>query len=151
MSKRPKILDAALGPVDIHVGARMRLRRKFCGLSQKQLAKFVGVTFQQIQKYESGANRMGSSRLYQISQVLSVPVAYFFEDMPTLVDLQKRPACANDDLLFMKKDPMDDSNVLLRQETLKLVRAYYNIRNLKQRQKVHELVSSLSKSCSSEN
>ncbi|MFA4995362.1 MAG: helix-turn-helix transcriptional regulator [Bdellovibrionales bacterium] len=129
----------------------MRLRRKFCGLSQKQLAKFVGVTFQQIQKYESGANRMGSSRLYQISQVLSVPVAYFFEDMPTLVDLQKRPACANDDLLFMKKDPMDDSNVLLRQETLKLVRAYYNIRNLKQRQKVHELVSSLSKSCSSEN
>lgn len=72
-------------PVDIHAGARLRDRRKLLGISQEQLADTVGLTFQQIQKYERGANRMGASRLYQFADVLEVPVTYFFEDLPAAV------------------------------------------------------------------
>ena len=69
-------------PTDVHVGARVRSRRMQIGMSQEALAKEVGVTFQQIQKNEKGANRMGSSRLLQIANALKVPVAYFFEGAP---------------------------------------------------------------------
>ena len=68
-------------PVDIHVGARLRLRRTLLGMSQDKLGQALGLTFQQIQKYERGANRIGSSRLYQLGQILDVPVSYFFDDM----------------------------------------------------------------------
>lgn len=68
--------------VDIHVGSRVRLRRTLLGISQDKLGKALGLTFQQIQKYEKGANRMGSSRLWQISQTLDVPISFFFDDMP---------------------------------------------------------------------
>jgi transcriptional regulator with XRE-family HTH domain len=69
-------------PIDKHVGARLRLRRTLMGLSQTELAKAVGLTFQQVQKYESGANRISASRLYHISEALDVPVSFFFDDMP---------------------------------------------------------------------
>ena len=69
-------------PIDVHVGSRIRLRRTLLGMSQERLAEAIGLTFQQVQKYERGANRIGSSRLYQLSQVLDVPVSYFFDDMP---------------------------------------------------------------------
>ena len=68
-------------PVDIHVGSRVRLRRILLGMSQDKLGKALNLTFQQIQKYERGANRIGSSRLYHISQILDVPVSFFFDDM----------------------------------------------------------------------
>lgn len=68
-------------PVDMHVGARLRLRRTLMGLSQTELAKSVGLTFQQVQKYESGANRISASRLYHIAEALDVPVSFFFDDM----------------------------------------------------------------------
>lgn len=68
--------------IDVHVGGRVRLRRMMLGLSQERLGEKLGLTFQQIQKYEKGANRIGASRLYDISQVLSVPVQFFFEDLP---------------------------------------------------------------------
>lgn len=68
-------------PVDIHVGQRLRLRRMMLGLSQSRLGESVGLTFQQIQKYERGANRMGASRLYELAGVLDVPVSYFFAEM----------------------------------------------------------------------
>lgn len=70
-------------PVDIHVGGRIRLRRMMNGLSQERLGEQMGLTFQQIQKYEKGANRVGASRLFQLSQVLDVPVSYFFDDLET--------------------------------------------------------------------
>jgi transcriptional regulator with XRE-family HTH domain len=69
-------------PVDIHVGARVRLKRQMLGMSQTELGDAVGITFQQIQKYEKGSNRIGSSRLQQLADTLDVPVSYFFEGLP---------------------------------------------------------------------
>jgi len=69
-------------PIDVHVGSRVRLRRTMVGLSQEKLGDQLGVTFQQVQKYEKGSNRIGASRLQEIATALSVPVAFFFEDAP---------------------------------------------------------------------
>ncbi len=69
-------------PIDVHVGTRIRLRRTLLGLSQEKLGEAIGLTFQQVQKYERGANRVGSSRLFDLSRVLDVPIAYFFDEMP---------------------------------------------------------------------
>lgn len=69
-------------PIDVHVGSRVRLRRMLVGMSQERLGDMLGLTFQQVQKYEKGANRIGASRLYQISQILGVSVQFFFDDMP---------------------------------------------------------------------
>jgi transcriptional regulator with XRE-family HTH domain len=69
-------------PIDIHVGSRVRLRRMMLGMSQEKLGEALGITFQQIQKYEKGTNRIGASRLQHIATVLTVPVAFFFEDAP---------------------------------------------------------------------
>ena len=69
-------------PIDIHVGGRIRLRRNMLGLSQEKLGESLGITFQQIQKYEKGTNRVGASRLQAIASILEVPVAFFFEDAP---------------------------------------------------------------------
>jgi len=69
-------------PIDVHVGSRVRLRRMLLGMSQERLGESLGLTFQQIQKYEKGANRIGGSRLFQIAQILNVPVQFFYDDMP---------------------------------------------------------------------
>jgi transcriptional regulator with XRE-family HTH domain len=69
-------------PIDVHVGNRVRLRRMLVGLSQEKLGEQLGLTFQQVQKYEKGSNRVSASRLYQIAEILSVPVQFFFEDVP---------------------------------------------------------------------
>src|SRR5271155_446994 len=73
-------------PVDLHVGSRVRLRRTLLGMSQEKLGNAVGLTFQQIQKYERGANRIGASRLFDMSRVLDVPVQFFFEEMHVVGD-----------------------------------------------------------------
>jgi transcriptional regulator with XRE-family HTH domain len=73
-------------PVDIHVGARIRFRRKLLGLSQQKLAEDLGLTFQQIQKYERGSNRVSASKLYALSRSLQIPVVYFFEGLPNHAD-----------------------------------------------------------------
>ena len=75
MKKKPN-------PIDVHVGSRVRLRRTMQGLSQEKLGEALGVTFQQVQKYEKGTNRIGASRMQQIAATLKVPVAFFFEDAP---------------------------------------------------------------------
>ncbi len=69
-------------PIDVHVGSRVRLRRMLVGMSQEKLGEQLGLTFQQVQKYEKGTNRIGASRLYQIANILGVEVSFFFEDMP---------------------------------------------------------------------
>src|SRR5271165_61481 len=74
----------APNPTDKHVGSRVRMRRMMLGMSQEKLGDALGLTFQQVQKYEKGTNRIGASRLQQISQILQVPVAFFFEGAPTL-------------------------------------------------------------------
>jgi transcriptional regulator with XRE-family HTH domain len=83
------------GPVDTHVGQRVRMRRLLANMSQVELGSELGVTFQQVQKYEKGTNRIGSSRLHRISQVLEVPVSFFFEDVAG----QKRTAALPDYLV----------------------------------------------------
>ncbi len=70
-------------PIDVHVGSRVRLRRMLLGMSQEKLGENLGLTFQQIQKYEKGINRIGASRLFDLSKVLSVPVQFFYEELPT--------------------------------------------------------------------
>lgn len=80
-------------PVDAHVGSRVRLRRMLVGLSQEKLGERMGLTFQQIQKYEKGVNRIGASRLFQLSQILEVPVQFFFEGAPS-VDGMAQPGFA---------------------------------------------------------
>jgi len=128
-------------PVDVHVGARLRQRRTLLGMSQEKLGEAVGLTFQQIQKYERGANRIGASRLYQLSNVLDVSVSYFFEEMPGEVQKTRgdyaAPRHADDIETVQAGDPM------ARRETLELVRAYYRIEDPKVRKRVFELTKSI--------
>ena len=77
-----KMVSKKPNPIDVHVGSRVRLRRTMQGVSQEKLGEALGVTFQQVQKYEKGTNRIGASRMQQIAEVLKVPVAFFFEDAP---------------------------------------------------------------------
>jgi transcriptional regulator with XRE-family HTH domain len=77
-------------PIDVHVGARVRLRRTLLGMSQEKLGEALGLTFQQVQKYERGVNRIGASRLFDLSRVLDVPIGFFFDDMPPEMSGDKR-------------------------------------------------------------
>jgi len=123
-------------PVDIHVGSRVRLRRTLLGMSQEKLGTAVGLTFQQIQKYERGANRIGSSRLFQFAQVLDVPVSFFFDDMPEEIARSQPGASLNASESFQQDQ-------FARRETLELVRAYYKIRNPNVRKRVFELTKAV--------
>ncbi|PCJ36007.1 MAG: transcriptional regulator [Alphaproteobacteria bacterium] len=128
-------------PVDVHVGSRVRLRRTLLGYSQDKLGKALKLTFQQIQKYERGANRIGSSRLYQLSQILDVPVSFFFDDMPTEITEKAAGMSESGGQSF-------EIGQLSRRETLELVRAYYKIQDPAVRKKVFEMVKVLGKSFS---
>lgn len=129
-------------PVDIHVGGRLRLRRTLLGISQEKLADSVNLTFQQIQKYERGANRMGASRLYELGNILDVNISYFFDDMPKDVQNTKGTfAKGMSDQVQAKLD----ADPLTRRETLELVRAYYKITNPSVRKRLYELIRSIGK------
>src|SRR5215467_2730040 len=121
-------------PVDVHVGARMRQRRTLLGMSQEKLGTAVGLTFQQIQKYERGSNRIGSSRLYEFAKVLDVPVSYFFDEMPSHGPSGRDRKSEAARPLEPEKDP------LVKRETLELVRAYYKIRETRVRKRIFEMV-----------
>jgi transcriptional regulator with XRE-family HTH domain len=122
--------------VDVHVGSRVRLRRTLLGMSQEKLGDAVGLTFQQIQKYERGANRIGSSRLYQFSQVLDVPVSFFFDDMPPEVAGGGRVSGDGG-------DAPERTDQFTKRETLELVRAYYRIGEPAIRKRVFDLVKAI--------
>ena len=133
-------------PVDIHVGSRVRLRRTLLGMSQDKLGQALGLTFQQIQKYERGANRIGASRLYQLSRVLDVPVSFFFDDMEDRTAQITGQQHAGGGLGEQPQEPFDSPNSqLLRRETLELVRAYYRIPSAKVRRRLFELAKSLAR------
>jgi transcriptional regulator with XRE-family HTH domain len=91
MAKSSKHRSRGATPVDAHIGLKIRARRNLLGLSQTELADAAGITFQQIQKYEKGANRVGASRLQQFSDALGVPPSYFFEGVPTVGKKQLAP------------------------------------------------------------
>ncbi len=112
-------------PVDVHVGGRLRLRRTLLGMNQTDLGDAIGVTFQQVQKYENGANRISASRLFHLSRVLDVPIEYFFDDMPTAVAACS-PAQGGG---RAKKPPSYEPDPMAKRETMELVRAYYKIRD----------------------
>lgn len=123
-------------PVDVHVGSRVRLRRTLLGMSQEKLGDALGLTFQQVQKYERGANRIGSSRLFQLSKILDVPVSFFFDDMETAATAGARGMSDGNSVPF-------EAEQLARRETLELVRAYYRITEPTVRKRIFELVKSV--------
>ena len=125
--------------VDVHVGNRMRQRRTLLGMSQSKVGEAVGLTFQQIQKYERGSNRISSSRLYEFAKVLDVPVSYFFDEMPSnALSGRGRNGFGEAGTPFEQdKDP------LIKRETLELVRAYYKIREGRVRKRIFEMVKAV--------
>jgi transcriptional regulator with XRE-family HTH domain len=125
-------------PVDVHVGKRLRLRRTLMGLSQEKLGAAIGLTFQQVQKYERGSNRIGASRLFDLARVLDVPVGFFFEDMSEEI-AARSPGRAQGDV-----EPVEsDRNPVAKRETLELVRAYYKIHNPAVRKRLFEMAKAL--------
>ena len=124
-------------PIDIHVGSRVRLRRMMLGMSQEKLGEHLGITFQQIQKYEKGTNRIGASRLQAIARVLSVPPAFFFEDAPGVM-----PVAGNQGF----DEPQAASYVvdfLSSSEGLALNKSFVRIKDPKTRKKVVDLVRAI--------
>jgi transcriptional regulator with XRE-family HTH domain len=124
-------------PIDIHVGSRVRLRRMMLGMSQEKLGEHLGITFQQIQKYEKGTNRIGASRLQAIARVLSVPPAFFFEDAPGVM-----PVAGNQGF----DEPQSASYVvdfLSSSEGLSLNKSFVRIKDSKTRKKIVDLVRAI--------
>ncbi len=123
-------------PVDTHVGSRVRLRRMLLGMSQEKLGDAMNLTFQQVQKYEKGVNRIGASRLFHISRILDVPVQFFFEEAPQL----NGPAVAG------MAEPESQTFILEflnSREGLELNRAFVKIGDAKVRKSVVDLVRAL--------
>ena len=135
--------------IDMHVGKRVRLRRTLLGMSQEQLGTELNITFKRVQNYERGANQTSASRLLDISQILDVPISYFFDDMSQ--DTMKiSPLCVScavevlDGCGDQLRDPM------ARRETLELVRTYYTIEKPIVRKRISEMVKSIATTLSDE-
>jgi transcriptional regulator with XRE-family HTH domain len=126
----------APNPIDKHVGSRVRMRRMMLSMSQEKLGDALGLTFQQVQKYEKGTNRIGASRLQQISHILQVPVAFFFEGAPDL-----RPPGSEG----MKEAPSPAyvSDFLATSEGLALTKAFMRIKEAKLRRRIVDLVEEI--------
>lgn len=138
---RARLASGEPNPVDIHVGGRVCLRRALLGLSQGDLGDRLGLTFQQVQKYERGQNRISASRIFDIARVLNVPVSFFFDDMPD--ELKKwSPNCGRE---YGAQAGDAEEDLLGKRETLELVRAYYQITDDGVRRKLYELARRLGK------
>lgn len=120
--------------VDAHVGSRLRQRRMLLGISQEQLAEMLGLTFQQVQKYERGTNRVSASRLFQLARALDTPITWFFEDMESDRGAAEREKA---------EGATEDSDPMSRRETLELVRVYSRIDDRKVRKKLYEMAKAL--------
>ena len=118
--------------IDQHVGSRVRMRREMLGMSQSKLADAIGLTFQQVQKYEKGTNRMGASRLMQIANVLRVPVAFFFEGAPAQPRISRTAPSPNFVSEFLS---MEDGQAL--------TRAFTRLRNAKIKRSLVHLVENI--------
>jgi transcriptional regulator with XRE-family HTH domain len=120
-------------PVDVHVGSRIRIRRLLIGMNQETLAKALGLTFQQVQKYEGGANRVSASRLSQIAQVLGVPIAYFFSDIDAIGD---GPDASEAEARERMQRP----------DVIELIRSYYAIGDAGVRQQFLDMIKAVAQS-----
>lgn len=139
---RGRLSDGTPNPIDLYVGSRVRMRRSLLGMSQERLASELGVTFQQVQKYERGTNRIGASRLWDLAQVLGVSVDFFYQDIDTqTVNQSPRKIYANP---LLSEDICEfDMNTLLRRDVTALLRAYTKISDPKVQRNILELVVTL--------
>jgi len=138
---RPSALSRRSGgthPIDVHIGSRIRLRRTTLGLSQATLGEAIGITFQQVQKYERGANRIGAGRLLEVARVLDVPIGFFYDD----IDPAQAPAIPAGSVGSARATPGRDP--LQEPETLELVRAYTEIADSNIRSHLLQLAKALS-------
>lgn len=145
---RGRTAEGEPNPIDVHVGGRIRLRRTLLGMSQEKLASILGLTFQQVQKYERGMNRVGASRLWDLSNVLGVPVSFFFDEIDKNIANQspRMIIAENNDALELSEDSSAyDIDPMSKKETLELVKAYYKITNPKIAQNLYELILTLGK------
>jgi transcriptional regulator with XRE-family HTH domain len=117
-------------PIDIHVGKRIRLRRLLLGMNQETLANALDLTFQQVQKYEGGANRVSASRLKQMAEILDVPIEFFFADLPS-------------DNALRTAEEQEWRERMERPETIELIRLYYAIADPSVRQSFLQMVKSV--------
>jgi transcriptional regulator with XRE-family HTH domain len=131
------IAKKAPNPIDKHVGSRVRMRRMMLGMSQEKLGDALGLTFQQVQKYEKGTNRIGASRLQQISHILQVPVAFFFEGAPHLAGT---PAAAG---MEEAPSPAYVSDFLATSDGLSLTKSFMRIKDAKLRRRIVDLVQQI--------
>jgi transcriptional regulator with XRE-family HTH domain len=127
----------APNPIDKHVGSRVRMRRMMLTMSQEKLGDALGLTFQQVQKYEKGTNRIGASRLQQISNILQVPVAFFFEGAPNL------PGSSRSDGMGEAPSPAYVSDFLATSDGLALTKAFMRITDSKLRRRIVDLVEQI--------
>ena len=128
-------IKKATNPVDRHVGSRVRMRRLILGMSQSKLADGLGLTFQQVQKYEKGTNRMGASRLQHVSHILQVPVLFFFEGAPQLTGQSKGNGEA--------AAPAYASEFLATSDGIALTKAFMRIKDISLRRRIVELVEGI--------
>ena len=139
MSQSKRKTKGSPDEVDVHVGQRLRVRRSLLGMSQEKLAEAVGITFQQIQKYERGTNRVSAGRLFQFSRILDIPVSYFYD--------QFSGEAAGTGLSDNEQDGFDSSqksdDIMQRKETLDLVRTYYSIDNEDVRKDIVRFIKSM--------
>jgi transcriptional regulator with XRE-family HTH domain len=130
-------------PIDVHVGSRIRLRRTLLGMSQERLGEALGLTFQQVQKYERGVNRVGASRLFDLMRVLDVPISFFFDDMPESLTSAYGSQAGRRAAGYSEAHDGFSDDALNRRETLELVRAYYRINDPAVRKRVFDLIKSM--------
>ena len=139
---RGRLSDGAPNPIDVHVGSQLRLRRILLGLSQERLADELGITFQQVQKYEKGLNRIGASRLWDLSQVLGVSVAYFYENLDEN-SRNRSPRKISNHLTLSDNLQEFDMSLLLNKDIRDLINAYIRISDPKIAKNVLSLVLSV--------
>ena len=146
MTEKSKLYQRGSGvpnPVDIHVGESLRQRRALIGISQEKLATALGLTFQQIQKYEHGRNRISASRLYELSKILEVPISYFFEKFQeqastvvgTIQSGRARLGLSDND-----QEKFLDEDIMEKKETLNLIKSYYSISDPEIRKNVINII-----------
>lgn len=135
MSKKSFVPTA----IDEHIGQRMQLRRVMMGMSQKDLAKICGVTFQQIQKYESAGNRISASRLFELSSALETPVSFFFSGLPGHIEREPR----NGHLSKTQVNDQTKNDPLSKNESLQLINLYWKLPTDAQRETVMKILKAL--------
>ncbi|MEM6781275.1 MAG: helix-turn-helix transcriptional regulator [Pseudomonadota bacterium] len=139
--KNPSGKKGRASSIDEYVGARLRQRRTLLGMSQEKLADAVGITFQQIQKYENGANRVSAGRLYEFSNILEVPVNFFYENMQSMNEKVGAMGMAESGQAGFETQ----EDLVNRKETIDLIRTYYQIENEEQRKDLLKMIKTMVK------